>query len=177
MQNYALATSSQRCSTKHNLDILHAIRSCSLVCFSRSVCCIIQFRDSHALTSSRNIGRIEWSYSSIETVHHHAIYSSDINKLHFHNVHITTLSSRAFEQNEIQEMSIVESSAKLLGKLFMGGSDIQNLTIDRLEVRAVEEGAFSNINSSLFSISSSKFDQFPKFLFQGSFVIHKHKSG
>jgi hypothetical protein len=113
---------------------------------------------------------VEWSYTSIEVVHHHAIYSSDINKLHFHNVHVTTLSSRAFEQNEIQEMSLVESSVKMLGKMFLGRCDIQNLTIDRLEVGVLEEGAFSKLNASLISIASSKFDQFPPMLFHGSFV-------
>lgn len=131
------------------------------------------FRNPHALTSAFNIGKMEWSYTSIEVVHHHAIFSSEINKLHFHNIHITTLSSRAFEQNELQEMSIVESSVKLFGKMFLGRSDIQNLTIDRLEVGVLEEGAFSKLNSSLISIMSSKFDQFPPMLFHESFVSLK----
>ncbi|KAI6177287.1 hypothetical protein M3Y97_00890300 [Aphelenchoides bicaudatus] len=139
----------------------------SSILFTQSV---LTHWNSHALTSAYNIGKIEWSYTSIEVIHHHAMFSSEIGKLNFHNVHITTLSSRAFEQNNIQEMSLVESSVKLFGKMFLSKSEIQNLTIDRLETSVLEEGAFSKLNSSLISILASKFDQFPPMLFHESFI-------
>ena len=59
---------------------------------------------------------MEWSYSSIENVHHHSIYSSDILKLHFHNVQITSLTSRAFEQNAIQEIVFDWNKRQIDGK-------------------------------------------------------------
>jgi hypothetical protein len=131
------------------------------------------FRHPHALNSAHNIGTIEWSYSSIENIHHHSIYASDIQKLHFHNTHVGILSARAFEQNELQEMTIVESSFKTFGRMAIGRSDIQNLTIDRVEVKLMEDGAFAGINSSLFTINDSKFGQFPAMLFENSFVSHR----
>lgn len=91
-------------------------------------------------------------------------------KLHFHNVKLTTLASKAFEQNGIQEMSLIESSVKLFGKMFLSRSEVQNLTISRLEVGMIEEGAFASLNSSLLSISESKFDSFAPMFFQDSFV-------
>jgi hypothetical protein len=58
----------------------------------------------------------------------------------------------------------------MLGKMFLGRSDVQNLTIDRLEVGVLEEAAFSKLNASLLSISLSKFDRFPPLLFHESYV-------
>ncbi|KAI6215441.1 hypothetical protein M3Y94_00385500 [Aphelenchoides besseyi] len=132
--------------------------------------CLVTHWHPHTLTSARNIGTIKWSYSSIENIHHHSIYASDLLRVQFKNVRITSLSSRAFERNEIQQVSLVESSFKLIGKLVFGSSNIQNLTIERVEVQILEEEALAAFNSSLFTITESRFGQFPTHLFHDSFV-------
>ncbi|KAI6240028.1 hypothetical protein M3Y99_00486500 [Aphelenchoides fujianensis] len=132
--------------------------------------CLVTHWHPHTLTSARNIGTIEWTYSSIENVHHHSIYASDLLRIGFQNVHVTTLSSRAFEKNEIQNVVFVESNFKLFGKAVFNGCSIQNLTIERVQVDVLEEQALAGVNSSLFSISSSRFGQFPMLLFRDSYV-------
>ncbi|KAI6201789.1 hypothetical protein M3Y96_00879800 [Aphelenchoides besseyi] len=132
--------------------------------------CLVTHWHPHTLTSARNIGTIKWSYSSIENIHHHSIYASDLLRVQFKNVRITSLSSRAFERNEIQQVSLVESSFKLIGKLVFGSSNIQNFTIERVEVQILEAEALAAFNSSLFTITESRFGQFPTHLFHDSFI-------